>query len=239
MEKKKLVVLTGAGISAESGLRTFRDSDGLWEGYDVYEVASPRGWARDPQLVLDFYNMRRQDVARAIPNAAHTGLAALEEQFDVTIITQNIDDLHERAGSSKVVHLHGEIFKMRSCLVSGHDLQLGFDSEVYEIRDDINLGDLAPDGGQLRPHIVWFEEPVPMIELAAEISSMADIFVVIGTSLAVYPAAGLLHYAPAHIPKFIIDKNIPHTRSINHLTTIEATASTGVQLLAERLQQLS
>lgn len=127
---------------------------------------------------------------------------------------------------------------MRSCLVSGHDLQLGFDSEVYEIRGDINLGDLAPDGGQLRPHIVWFEEPVPMIELAAEISSMADIFVVIGTSLAVYPAAGLLHYAPAHIPKFIIDKNIPHTRSINHLTAIEATASTGVQLLAERLQQL-
>lgn len=238
MQKKKLVVLTGAGISAESGLRTFRDSDGLWEGYDVYEVASSRGWAKNPQLVLDFYNMRRKDVAKALPNAAHTGLAELEKHFDVTIITQNIDDLHERAGSTNVVHLHGEIFKMRSSLIAGHDQQLGFDTDVYEIRDDIHLGDLAPDGGQLRPHIVWFEEPVPMIETAAEISSMADIFVVIGTSLAVYPAAGLLRFAPASSPKFIVDKSIPQTGAIANLSAIEAPATVGVQVLAERLLKL-
>jgi NAD-dependent deacetylase len=173
MDKKKLVVLTGAGISAESGLRTFRDSDGLWEGYDIYEVASPRGWKKDPKVVLDFYNMRRKDVANAKPNAAHLGLAELEKDFEVHIITQNIDDLHERAGSTNILHLHGEIFKMRSV----HDL-----TAIYTIKDDINIGDLAPDGGQLRPHIVWFEEPVPMIEIAADIASMADIFVVIGTS---------------------------------------------------------
>ena len=237
-DKKHIAVLTGAGISAESGLKTFRDSDGLWMGYDVYEVASPQGWVKNPQLVLDFYNARRKDVAAAFPNAAHTGLASLEKDFNVTIITQNIDDLHERAGSSNVVHLHGEIFKMRSSLVSGHDLQIGFDSEVYEIRDDIHLGDLAPDGGQLRPHIVWFEEPVPMIELAAEISSVADIFVVIGTSLAVYPAAGLLRFAPASIPKFIVDKSIPQTVSIANLSAIEAPATVGVQVLTERLLKL-
>ena len=226
--KKKLVVLTGAGISAESGLRTFRDSDGLWEGYDIYEVASPRGWKKDQKVVLDFYNMRRKDVAKAEPNAAHFGLAELEKDFDVTIITQNIDDLHERAGSSKIVHLHGEIFKMRSV----SDLHT-----IYDIRGNIELGDTAADGGQLRPHIVWFEEPVPMIETAAEITGMADIFVVIGTSLAVYPAAGLLNVAATGIPKYIIDKNIPHTRSVANLTAIEATASTGVQVLKERLLQ--
>ncbi len=229
--KKKLVVLTGAGISAESGLRTFRDSDGLWEGYDIYEVASPRGWAKDPKVVLDFYNMRRKDVAKAQPNAAHTGLAELEKDFDVQIITQNIDDLHERGGSSNVLHLHGEIFKMRSTTSMGDD-----DLMAYDIRGDINLGDLAPDGGQLRPHIVWFEEPVPMIEIAAGIAATADIFVVIGTSLVVYPAAGLLHYAPTRIPKFIIDKNIPATGSIFNLTAIEATASEGVELLKSKLK---
>jgi NAD-dependent deacetylase len=229
-KKKRLVVLTGAGISAESGLRTFRDSDGLWEGYDIYEVASPRGWVKDPKLVLDFYNMRRKDVANAKPNAAHTGLAELEKDFDVQIITQNIDDLHERAGSSQVLHLHGEIFKMRSSSAMSYD-----DSMIYEIRGDIQFGDMAPDGGQLRPHIVWFEEQVPMIEIAADIASTADIFVVIGTSLAVYPAAGLLRYAPAGIPKFIIDKNIPVTGSIRNLTAIEAPASEGVQLLKSKL----
>ncbi len=229
MDKKKLVVLTGAGISAESGLRTFRDSDGLWEGYNVYEVASPRGWHKDPALVLDFYNMRRKNVAEAIPNAAHIGLAELEKDFDVTIITQNIDDLHERGGSSKVIHLHGEIFRMRS----------EFDPvTTYPIRGDIKLGDKAPDGYQLRPHIVWFEEPVPLIETAAAITAKADIFVVIGTSLAVYPAAGLLHYAPRHIPKFILDKNIPHTSSIANLTEIESAASTGIQVLKEHLYSL-
>ncbi len=229
--KKKLVVLTGAGISAESGLRTFRDSDGLWEGYDIYEVASPRGWKKDPELVLDFYNMRRKDVAAAQPNAAHIGLAELEKYFDVTIITQNIDDLHERSGSTNVLHLHGEIFKMRTSIASAQD-----DVKIYEIRADIKLGDMAPEGGQLRPHIVWFEEPVPMIELAADITSMADIFVVIGTSLAVYPAAGLLNVAATGIPKFIIDKTIPPTRSIANLSAIEAPASAGVQVLKTKLQ---
>ncbi len=233
MEKKKLVILTGAGISAESGLKTFRDSDGLWEGYDVYEVATPRGWAKDPKLVLDFYNMRRRDVAKATPNAAHMGLAELEKDFDITIITQNIDDLHERAGSNKVVHLHGEIFKMRSINAMEYD-----DSMIYDIREDIHLGDLAPDGGQLRPHIVWFEEPVPMIEVAAEIAGMADIFVVIGTSLVVYPAAGLLNCAGTAIPKFIIDKHMPQTRSVYNLSAIEATASEGVGILKERLRKL-
>src|SRR4051794_6936855 len=179
MGKKRLVVLTGAGISAESGLRTFRDSDGLWEGYDVQEVATPRAFSKNPQLVLDFYNMRRKDVASARPNAAHIGLAELEKDFDVRIITQNIDDLHERAGSRQVLHLHGEIFKMHS--VTNPSL-------VTEIRGDINVGDAAADGGQLRPHIVWFEEPVPAIEDAIELTTGADILVVIGTSLLVYPA---------------------------------------------------
>ncbi len=184
--KKKLVVLSGAGISAESGLKTFRDSDGLWEGYDVNEVATPGGWRKNPAMVLDFYNMRRRNVRDALPNAAHRELALLEEFFDVQIITQNIDDLHERAGSTQVLHLHGEIFKMRSELN---------ESLVYPIRDDIRLGDKAADGGQLRPHIVWFEEPVPLIADAGRLVHGADIFLIIGTSLAVYPAAGLIDYA--------------------------------------------
>lgn len=224
--KKKIVVLTGAGISAESGLRTFRDSDGLWEGYDVSEVATPRAWKKDPGLVLKFYNMRRRDVLEAKPNAAHDGLADLEKYFDVHIITQNIDDLHERAGSSQVLHLHGEIFKMRS----ERNANL-----VYEIKTDIKLGDVAADGGQLRPHIVWFEEPVPMIAQAVELVRMADLFVVAGTSLVVYPAAGLVHYAGFNIPKFIIDKRIPYTSSLTHLTTIEKPATEGVAQLRQIL----
>ena len=226
MKKKKLVVLTGAGISAESGLKTFRDSDGLWEGYNVYEVATPGAFAKDPKLVLDFYNMRRRDIASAQPNAAHTGLAGLEKDFHVTIITQNIDDLHERGGSSNVVHLHGEIFKMRSA----RNPRL-----IYDIRDDIKVGDCADDGAQLRPHIVWFEEQVPMIEDAIEVMTTADIFVVIGTSLLVYPAAGLINYAPAYIPKFIIDKNIPYTYSVNNLRIIEKPATEGVKELKKLL----
>lgn len=226
MSKKKLVVLTGAGISAESGLKTFRDSDGLWEGYSVYEVATPAGFAKNPQLVLDFYNMRRKDVAAAKPNKAHTGLAELEKDFDVTIITQNVDDLHERGGSSNVIHLHGEIFKMRSV----KNLKI-----VYDIRGDINAGDVAEDGGQLRPAIVWFDEQVPMIEVAVEVMSTAEIFVVIGTSLLVYPAASLVDYAPLYVPKFIIDKNIPYTANIKNLTAIEKTASEGVTELKELL----
>jgi NAD-dependent deacetylase len=218
--KKHIVVLTGAGISAESGLQTFRDNDGLWMGYDVYEVASPRGWNKNPGLVLDFYNMRRKDVAAAAPNKAHIDLAILEKDFDVTIITQNIDDLHERAGSSKVLHLHGEIFKMRSVVN---------DMDIYEIRGDIKLGDRATDGAQLRPHIVWFDEPVPLIEDAAEIVATADIFILVGTSLQVYPAAGLLGYLPPDIPKYIIDKKIPHINTRPNLYFIEKPATEGVE----------
>ena len=227
--KKKLVVLTGAGISAESGLKTFRDSDGLWEGYDVTEVATPRAWRKDPQLVLDFYNMRRRDVAKAEPNAGHLGLAELEKDFDVHIITQNIDDLHERAGSSKVLHLHGQIFQMRS--ESDEEL-------VYAIREDILLGQLAEDGAQLRPHIVWFEEPVPMIGQAVPLVRSADIFVVVGTSLVVYPAAGLVDLARPGIPRFIVDKKIPDTSGFGNLVAIEQPASTGVGELKRLLAEL-
>lgn len=226
MAKKKLVVLTGAGISAESGLKTFRDSDGLWEGYNVEEVATPRAWRKDPKLVLDFYNMRRKNVADAQPNAAHYGLAALETDFDVHIITQNIDDLHERAGSSKVLHLHGEIFKMRS---------EKNESLVYDVRDDMQIGDRGGDGAQLRPHIVWFEEAVPMIEPATRLTGSADLFAVIGTSLAVYPAAGLINYAPYQIPRFIIDKKIPYTSSLHDIVAIEKPATAGVKELATLL----
>ncbi|MDI9365084.1 MAG: Sir2 family NAD-dependent protein deacetylase [Flavobacterium sp.] len=226
MAKQKLVVLTGAGISAESGLKTFRDSNGLWEGYNVYEVATPRGFKANPALVLEFYNQRRKDVAQAQPNAAHIGIAALEKYFDVTIITQNIDDLHERGGSTNVLHLHGEIFKMRSVANS---------TKTYHIKGDINLGDLAEDGSQLRPFIVWFEEEVPMIEVAAAVVAEADIFVVVGTSLQVYPAAGLIDIAKPSIPKFIIDKKIPYTSSLQNIAMIEKTASEGIAELTELL----
>ena len=220
MSKKKIVVLTGAGISAESGLKTFRDSNGLWEGYDVTEVATPRGWRKNPQLVLDFYNERRKNVADAKPNAAHYGLAELEKKFDVTIITQNIDDLHERAGSTNVLHLHGEIFKMRS---------EWNDTLISEIKGDIKLGDLAKDGAQLRPYIVWFEEPVPKMEEAVPIVFAADIFAVVGTSLVVYPAAGLINYVAMDVPKYIIDKKIPYTSAMKNLTLIEKPATEGVK----------
>ena len=229
MDKKKIIILTGAGISAESGLRTFRDSDGLWEGYNIEDVATPRAWRRDPQLVLDFYNQRRRNVLDAIPNDAHYGLAELEKDFDVHIITQNIDDLHERAGSTKVLHLHGEIFKMRSERNG---------NMIYEIRSDIKMGDKAADGAQLRPHIVWFEEPVPMIEHSVPLVQQADIFIVVGTSLVVYPAAGLINYAPAAIPKFILDKIIPYTSSIYNLTAIEKPATIGMVDLKKALQSL-
>lgn len=228
MNKKHIVVLSGAGISAESGLKTFRDSDGLWMGYNVEDVATPRGFEKDPQLVLNFYNERRRDVAAAKPNAAHIGLAELEKDFDVTIITQNIDDLHERGGSTKVLHLHGEIFKMRS--VADEDT-------IYEIRGDINVGDLSADGSQFRPYIVWFEEPVPMMEKAAALLHNCDYFVVIGTSLQVYPAASLLHYAPAFLPKFIIDKKIPAVNNYPNLQLIEKPATAGVEELKKILFQ--
>jgi NAD-dependent deacetylase len=226
--KKKLIVLTGAGISAESGLKTFRDSDGLWEGYDINEVANPRGWSKNPEQVLHFYNMRRRNVRDAFPNAAHEGLAQMEKYFDVHIITQNIDDLHERAGSRKVLHLHGEIFKMRS----EWDETL-----IYPVRDDIYIGDKAADGGQLRPYIVWFEEPVPMIADASLLVKEADIFVIIGTSLAVYPAAGLINFAKHQIPKFILDKTIPPTRDIQNMFCIKKPATEGMLILEEELRK--
>ena len=222
MIKKKLVVLSGAGVSAESGLKTFRDSDGLWEGYNISEVATPGAWRKNPARVLEFYNFRRRSVLEAKPNAAHIGLAELEKDFDVTIITQNIDDLHERAGSTNVLHLHGEIFRMRS--ERNEDL-------IYEIKGDILLGDKAEDGAQLRPHIVWFEEPVPKIEEAIPIVIGADIFVVIGTSLVVYPAAGLLNYAAFDIPKFVIDRNIPDVSAHQNIIPIEGPATEGVKKL--------
>ena len=225
---KKIVVLTGAGVSAESGLKTFRDSDGLWEGYNIEDVATPRAWRKNPQLVLEFYNYRRKNVLDAQPNAAHIGLAELEKKFDVHIITQNIDDLHERAGSTKVLHLHGEIFKMRS------DRN---EEMIYDIRGDINLGDKAEDGTQLRPNIVWFEEPVPKIEEAIPIVYGADIFVVVGTSLVVYPAAGLVNYTAFDVPKYIIDKKIPYVSSLANLVTIEKPATEGVKELIKLLSK--
>jgi NAD-dependent deacetylase len=223
---KKLVVLTGAGISAESGLKTFRDSDGLWEGYNIEDVATPEAWHRNPALVLDFYNYRRKNVADASPNQAHIILAELEQYFDVQIITQNIDDLHERGGSSRVLHLHGEIFKMRSSV--SEDL-------VYPIHGDIRLGDFADDGYQLRPHIVWFGEAVPMIESAATLTSGADLFAVVGTSLVVYPAAGLIHATRPGAACFIVDKRIPQTSGISGLVKIEMPATSGMAALKEML----
>ena len=227
---KKLVVLTGAGISAESGLKTFRDSDGLWEGHDIRDVATPGAWKKDPALVLEFYNMRRQNVLAAAPNAAHLGLAQLEKTFDVQIITQNVDDLHERAGSTKALHLHGEILKMRS----EKNEQI-----IIPVHGDIKIGDLAPDGHQYRPAIVWFEELVPMMEHAVPLVAEAEIFVVIGTSLVVYPAAGLINYASRGIPKFIIDKTIPYTTGQKNLTAIEKSATEGIVELNKLLAALT
>jgi NAD-dependent deacetylase len=223
---KKLVVLTGAGISAESGLKTFRDSDGLWEGYNIEDVATPGAWYKDPGLVLDFYNYRRKKVAEANPNKAHFILAALEEYFDVQIITQNIDDLHERAGSTKVMHLHGEIFKMRSAIN---------DALIYNIHGDIKMGDKAADGAQLRPYIVWFGEAVPMIEMASVLTAEADIFAVVGTSLVVYPAAGLIHATQPGTVCFIVDKKIPPASEITGLTKIEKPATEGLEVLKAML----
>lgn len=224
---KKLVVLTGSGISAESGLKTFRDQGGLWEGYDLQKVATPEAWERDPEMVLDFYNKRRQGVRNARPNAAHKALVKLEDHYEVTIITQNIDDLHERAGSSNVIHLHGEIMKARS----------NIDDEIlYDLGGgDIKMGDKCELGSQLRPHVVWFGEPVPMIEKAMMISSQADIYLVIGTSLVVYPAAGLIHYAPSLAKKYLVDPKAPELTSDPNLEAIQANATTGVEPLVYKL----
>ena len=224
--KKRLVVLTGAGISAESGLQTFRDHDGLWMGYNVYEVATPEGWKKDPALVLDFYNMRRKEVAAVEPNSAHIALAKLQDKFDVTVVTQNIDDLHERAGVKDVVHLHGEIFKMRS---------ESNENKFFDINHDIQLGDLAPDGSQLRPHVVWFGEPVPMIEKAMGIMTAADLFILAGTSLQVYPASGLIDFLPRGIKKYIIDRNPPYVPAHHNFVVIAKNATEGMRELLTQL----
>jgi len=224
---KNLVVLTGSGISAESGIKTFRESGGLWEGYDVYEVATPEGWYKNPALVLEFYNQRRKQARESNPNEAHNILADLEAHFNITIITQNVDNLHERAGSSNIIHLHGELFKSRSTL----DEKLVYEMDGWEL----NLGDTCEKGGQLRPHIVWFGEMVPMMEVAAKVTMKADIYIVVGTSLVVYPAAGLLDYVGSDIPKFIVDPNMPDVSSRPNLYLIEEKASTGMQKVRDIL----
>lgn len=229
MGRKRIVVLTGAGISAESGLKTFRDANGLWEGHDVMEVASPQGFAKNPELVLEFYNQRRRQLLQVQPNEGHKALVQLEDQFDVDIITQNVDNLHEQAGSTKVLHLHGELFKVRST---------GNENHVLEWKKDLVLGNLDENGHQLRPHIVWFGELVPMLEPAVEITAQADILIIIGTSMQVYPAASLINYVPNNTPIYFIDPR-PSVRNgdFQNLTVIEKTATQGVPALVEELKK--
>ncbi len=225
---KQIIVLTGAGISAESGLRTFRGAGGLWEGYEVTDVASPQGFSRNPELVLRFYNERRAQARQAQPNAGHKALVRLETRYNVQIITQNVDDLHERAGSSQVLHLHGELNKVRSV----YD-----ESYIREVEGDIQLGDLAPDGGQLRPHIVWFGESVPMFTEAMQRMRLADILIIVGTSLLVYPANTLVEYAPPGVPVYVVDPNKPEMYGLDNLNFIEEPGSIGVPRLVDRLLQ--
>lgn len=227
---KKLVVLTGAGISAESGISTFRDTGGLWEQHSVEDVATPEGWARDPQLVTDFYNARRKQLLEVEPNYGHIGLVELERDFDVTVITQNVDNLHERAGSKNIIHLHGELTKVRS---------ERFDNLVYELTDDkyeVKIGDKCEKGYQLRPDIVWFGEAVPMLEQAARVTEKADILVVIGTSLNVYPAASLVHYTKPGTPIYVIDPNEINLHG-SRWHYIRKPASEGVKELIEILRK--
>lgn len=224
--KKKIVVFTGAGISAESGLKTFRDADGLWEKHRIEDVATPMAWEKDPELVLEFYNQRRKDVLRAQPNAAHLALARLDACFKVVIVTQNIDDLHERAGSKNIIHLHGQILKSRS--TADPDL-------LYDCTVDIRTGDRCELGSQLRPHVVWFHEAVPMMDDACAAAMEADIFLVTGTSMQVYPAAGLINYVPHLSKKILVDPNIPEINGMKNIEMIEATATTGIPSLVERL----
>ncbi len=228
--KKKLVVLTGAGISAESGIKTFRDADGLWEGHNVMDVASPEGWQRNKELVLDFYNQRRRQLHMVKPNLGHLVLAELETDFDVHIITQNVDNLHEQAGSAKVLHLHGELLKVRSTKNEEY---------ILDWKEDLILGDVDDSGNQLRPHIVWFGEMVPALEEAINITKQADYVVVIGTSLQVYPAASLMHYAPPKVKVFYID---PKPTSINNLQNplevMAMNATEGVPILREKLIEI-
>lgn len=222
----KIAVLTGAGVSAESGINTFRDAGGLWEGHDVMEVASPQGFKKNPELVLDFYNKRRKQLQTVQPNAAHKALADLEQEHDVTVITQNVDDLHERAGSTKVVHLHGELLKVRST----------FDENlILDWKNDLCLGDLCTHHHQLRPHIVWFGEAVPLIEKAAQIVEDADAIIVVGTSMQVYPAAGLIEYASYNAPIFFVDP-APSISSSERITVFAEKATTGVAKVVEKIR---
>ena len=228
---KKLVVLTGAGISAESGISTFRDSDGLWENHRIEDVASPIGWERDPEMVMKFYNLRRKQLFEVHPNEGHKALVRLEELFDVQIITQNVDDLHERAGSKNVLHLHGELKKVRSIMYP----ELIYTMDHWELK----MGDLCEKGHQLRPHIVWFGEAVPMIGIAAEMAEQADIFIVVGTSMAVYPAAGLIGFVKQDIPKYYIDPKAFQMSGISNLNIIKEKAGEGVPRLANELLKMN
>ncbi len=224
---KKLIVLTGAGISAESGIATFRDSGGLWEGHKVEDVATPEGWKRNPEMVLDFYNQRRKKALDVKPNKGHEILAELEKSFQVTVITQNVDNLHERAGSTNVIHLHGSLFESRS--TRNHAL-------VYPIKGwELNLGDTCELGSQLRPNIVWFGEAVPMMEVATDIASGADIFLVVGTSMVVYPAAGLIDYVPDRVKKYVVDPKKPDILHVPNLEFIAEKASTGMKKMSKIL----
>jgi NAD-dependent protein deacetylase/lipoamidase len=221
----KIVILTGAGMSAESGLKTFRDANGLWEGHNVMDVASPIGFAKDPELVLDFYNQRRRQLLEVAPNSAHRALAGLENEYEVTIITQNVDDLHERAGSTRVVHLHGELLKVRST----------FDeSLIMDWRADLNLGDRCEHNSQLRPHIVWFGEAVPMMDKAIELVQTADIIAIVGTSMQVYPAAGLIDYAPQHSHIYFVDPN-PSISTSERITVFAEKATVGVPKVIQKI----
>ena len=223
---KKIIIFSGAGISAESGLKTFRDSDGLWENYDLNDVATPEAWQKDKKLVLEFYNMRRIQVIEASPNKSHFSLVKLEEKYDVEIITQNIDDLHERAGSSKIMHLHGEILKSRSTI----------NDEQYLIEGaHLNFGDTCKNGSQLRPDVVWFGEPVPKMEEAMEICKDADILIIIGTSLTVYPAANIIDFVPDNCSNYLVDPKNILTSDVKNLTVIKEKASIGIPQLVDEL----
>ncbi len=225
--KKKLVVLSGAGISAESGIKTFRDSNGLWEGHNVLDVATPEGWRKNPELVLDFYNQRRRQLHEVQPNLGHQILATLEQDFDVHIITQNVDNLHEKAGSSHVLHLHGELLKVRSTKNQHY---------ILDWETDLNLGDFDINGNQLRPHIVWFGEEVPALDEAVSIVQEADILIIIGTSLQVYPAAGLLHYAKSAIPVYYIDPNPATIYDVpQNIKILATTGSKGMEIIQKEL----
>lgn len=225
--QKRIVVLSGAGMSAESGLKTFRDNDGLWNNHRVEEVATPEAWAADMDLVLEFYNQRRKQLLECEPNPGHYAIAALEEKYDVQIVTQNVDDLHERAGSNNVLHLHGELKKVRSSA----DPALVFELDGWELK----RGDTCPKGSQLRPHIVWFGEPVPNISMGAELTTTADILIIVGTSLQVYPAAGLVHYAPVSSPKYYVDPSAHENSMVSNMTVIREKSGIALPGLVEEL----